>query len=123
MTFKKQIIISFILAITIIAGNVIYWITSDIQQKCYDKIKNKTELNLYEKCSIYSLNLCICAFGWVLSPEATRQQVWCTVPTKRTNNIASTTNPNKLIILFLFLLLIMLLLSIQMAYFLCLNPS
>ena len=84
MTKAKKILLSFILIITLIAGNVIYWITSDIQQKCYDKIKNKIELNLYEKCSIYSLNLCICAFGWILSPEATRQQIWCLIPTENT---------------------------------------
>ena len=84
MTKAKKILLSFILVITLIAGNVIYWITSDIQLKCYEKIKNKIELNLYEKCSIYSLNLCICAFGWVLSPEATRQQIWCLIATENT---------------------------------------
>ena len=63
MTKAKKILLFFILVITLIAGNVLYWITIDIQQTGYDKIKNKIELNLYEKCSIYSLNLCICAFG------------------------------------------------------------
>ena len=81
---KKRIIIALIVLITLIAGNVVYWITSDIQQQCYTKIKRGEELNLYEKASIYSINLCICAFGWPLSPEATVQQILCTIPTKDT---------------------------------------
>ena len=81
---KKTILISVAVIITLIAANVVYWITSDIQQQCYKKIKSGQELNLYEKSSIYSLNLCICAFGWPLSPEATVQQILCTIPTKDT---------------------------------------
>ena len=63
---------------------MLYWVTSDIQQECYLRVKKGEDLNLYEKCSIYSINLCICAFGWPLSPEATIQQILCTVPTKDT---------------------------------------
>ena len=68
----------------LIASNVVYWVTSDIQQECYLRVKKGGDLNLYEKCSIYSINLCICAFGWPLSPEATIQQILCTVPTNGT---------------------------------------
>lgn len=81
---KKIIIITLISIITLIACNVLYWVTSDIQQECYNKLQNKQELNLYEKCSIYSINLCICAFGWPLSPESTVQQILCTIPTNDT---------------------------------------
>ena len=63
---KKKIIIALVVLITLIAANVVYWITSDIQQRCYMKITSGQELNLYEKSSIYSLNLCICALGWPL---------------------------------------------------------
>ena len=84
MTIAKKILIFLLTTIILIAGNVVLWVTSDIQQRCYNKIENKIELNLYEKCSVYSLNLCICTFGWILSPEATRQQIWCTIPTKDT---------------------------------------
>lgn len=84
MITTKKIWITFLLVIALIAGNVLYWVTSDIQQKCYLKIKQGNELNFYEKSSIYSINLCMCAFGWVVSPEATRQQIWCTIPTKGT---------------------------------------
>ena len=80
----KKFAITLIIVISLIAGNVLYWILSDIQQECYYKIRNNTELNFYEKSSIYSINLCICTFGWPLSPEATIQQILCTVPTKDT---------------------------------------
>lgn len=62
---------------------MIYWITSDIQQECYNKVKNKIELNLYEKCSVYSLHLGICTFSWILSPEASLQQCLCTIHSDR----------------------------------------
>lgn len=80
---KRKIIIAIILVFALIGGNVLYWVTSDIQQECYKKIKNKTELNLYEKCSIYAIHLSTCIFGWFLSPESTRQQIWCLVPTDK----------------------------------------
>ena len=80
----KTIIFSILVVLFLCASNVLYWTLSDIQQECYLKIKQGNELNLYEKCSIYSINLCICAFGWPLSPEATVQQILCTVPTNDT---------------------------------------
>ena len=90
---KKKVIITFVitlvLLIIIFAGNVLYWITSDIQQQCFTKIKRGGELNFYEKSSIYSINLCICAFGWPLSPEAPIPQILCTVPTKDTVSLSS----------------------------------
>ena len=86
---KKKVLIALVVLITLIAANVVYWITSDIQQRCYMKIKQGGDLNLYEKSSIYSINLCICAFGWPLSPEATMQQVLCTIPTKDTVTLRS----------------------------------
>lgn len=79
---RKKILIALLIVISAIAANVVYWITSDIQQECYKKIKSGEDLNFYEKSSVYTMNLCICAFGWPLSPEATIQQILCTVPTK-----------------------------------------
>ena len=40
MKTKKTILISVAVIITLIAANVVYWITSDIQQQCYKKIKS-----------------------------------------------------------------------------------
>ena len=86
---KKKILIAFLAPIVLFGGNVVYWITSDIQQQCFTKIKKGGELNFYEKSSIYSINLCICALGWPLSPEATIQQILCTVPTSGTVSLSS----------------------------------
>ena len=86
---RKKILIALLIVISAIAVNVVYWITSDIQQECYKKIKSGKDLNFYEKSSIYTMNLCICAFGWPLSPEATIQQILCTVPTKDTITLHS----------------------------------
>ena len=80
----RIILIGFLVVSVLIASNVVYWVTSDIQQECYLRVKKGGDLNLYEKCSLYSINLCICAFGWPLSPEATIQQILCTVPTNGT---------------------------------------
>lgn len=60
---KKKILITLLVITSLFATNVLYWTLSDVQQECYLKIKNNKELNFYEKASIYSLNLCICAFG------------------------------------------------------------
>ena len=57
---------------------------SDIQQDCYLRVKKGGDLNLYEKCSMYSINICICILGWFASLEATIQQILCTIPTKDT---------------------------------------
>lgn len=62
--------------------NIGYWTLSNIQDECYDKVYRKHQsLNLYEKSSIYSIHVAMCLYGWVLSPEAWRQQVYCTFPT------------------------------------------
>jgi hypothetical protein len=74
---------TFAILLAVILVNGTYWLLSDIQQKTYDKSKT-TELNLYEKCSVYSLHKGICTFGWFVSPESTRQQIWCTIPIDNT---------------------------------------
>ena len=81
---RKKIIITLTAIVLLFTANVLYWAISDVQQECYIKIRSGKELNLYEKSSIYSINLCICVLGWALSPEATRQQIWCTIPTNDT---------------------------------------
>ncbi len=82
MIRKKNIALATL--VVVLTANVLYWTLSDIQQDSYKKIKNGQNLNFYEKSSIYTMNLYICVFGWPLSPEATRQQIWCTFPTNDT---------------------------------------
>lgn len=79
--FKKYSVITLVSLLLCVMINGTYWLLSDIQMRCYDKVyKHKQDLNFYEKCSIYSLHLGICCFGWPLSPEATRQELYCTIP-------------------------------------------
>ena len=80
----KKIGIGILIVILLFASNVAYWVLSDIQQDCYLRVKKGGDLNLYEKCSMYSINICICTLGWFASPEATIQQILCTIPTKDT---------------------------------------
>lgn len=80
----KHLTAILLISLFLISINTLYWVFSDIQQKCYNKIKPGIELNLYEKISIYSINLGMCTFGAFVSPEAAVQQFLCTVPTKDT---------------------------------------
>ena len=84
MKTSKKILIGIFVVILLFASNVAYWVLSDVQQECYLRVKKGGDLNLYEKCSMYSINMCICILGWPLSPEATIQQILCTVPIKDT---------------------------------------
>ena len=84
MKIAKKIGIGILVVILLFASNVAYWVLSDVQQECYLRVKKGGDLNLYEKCSMYSINMCICILGWPLSPEATIQQILCTVPIKDT---------------------------------------
>jgi hypothetical protein len=82
---KKKIFICLLCLLGLIIGNGTYWVFSDVQQRCYQKVKKANyapnALNLYEKCSIYSMNLAICLFGFPISPEATKQQIYTLFPT------------------------------------------
>ena len=59
----KKIGIGILVVILLFASNVAYWVLSDIQQDCYLRVKKGGDLNLYEKCSMYSINICICTLG------------------------------------------------------------
>ena len=66
----KSIIILFFVIIVIIISNGCYWLCSDIQTKCVEKIANNQELSLYEKGSILTLHLGICTVGSFYCSEA-----------------------------------------------------
>lgn len=71
----------FLIVIILFNIHLGYWLLSDRQDRCYDKVYHENvDLNLYEKVSIYSIHLGICFYGWIASPEAWRQQVACTIP-------------------------------------------
>ena len=82
---KRTILIIVCSLTLIIFANGAYWVFSDIQQCCYAKVQqadfSKDALNTYEKCSMYTINLAICAFGYPVSREATIQQIFTLFPT------------------------------------------
>lgn len=54
----------------LIVGNGCYWVFSDIQTRCAEKIAEGRETSLYEKASILSLHLGICTVGALYCPDA-----------------------------------------------------
>lgn len=72
--FIKYSLRALLVVVVLVLVNGTYWLLSDIQVKTYAKVLRGEELNLYEKCSVYSIHVGICTFGWFASPEATRMQ-------------------------------------------------
>lgn len=66
----RKIIIFLLLIGSIIVSNGCYWLFSDIQTKCVEKISNKQETSFYEKASILTLHLGICTVGSLYCYEA-----------------------------------------------------
>ncbi len=82
---KRTILIAICSLVVVVFVNGTYWVFSDIQQRCYAKVQqadfSKEALSTYEKCSMYTINLAICTFGYPLSREATIQQIFTLFPT------------------------------------------
>ena len=66
----KKIVISVVLILGLIIGNGCYWVFSDIQTRCAEKIAKGEETSLYEKASIATLHMGICTVGALYCPEA-----------------------------------------------------
>lgn len=58
-----------------------------LQGKTMDKIKNGEEPSLYEKCSIYTMHMAVCMFGWPLSPEAAGEVFRMSFPWNREKSV------------------------------------
>lgn len=84
---KHIILITICSLALIIFANGTYWVFSNIQQCCYAKVQDtnysKDALNTYEKCSMYTINLATCVFGYPVSREATIQQIFTLFPTSK----------------------------------------
>jgi hypothetical protein len=80
MKIIKYIVEIMIIVIIFTIINLFYWTTSDRQQQCVAKLENNKELNLYEKCSIYSIHVAIFTIGQVISPESATQQFYMSYP-------------------------------------------
>lgn len=66
----RKIFISIAIIIILLIVNACYWLCSDIQTKCVNKIADNQELFLYEKGSILTLHLGICTVGSFYCSEA-----------------------------------------------------
>ena len=65
-----RILLALIIIVALIVGNGCYWVFSDVQTRCAEKIDEGCETSLYDKASILSLHLGICTVGALYCPEA-----------------------------------------------------
>ena len=80
---KKRIIITVISLLAIVFGNGCYYVFRG-QQRSMAKLERGAGLNLYEKCSIYTMHVALWSLGWPLSPQAARECFMLHFPQKDT---------------------------------------
>ena len=85
---RKFKILGFSLAalITIVLVNGFIYVFA-LQDKTMNKIQKGQEVSLYEKCSIYTMHMAVCMFGWPLSPEAAAEIFRMSFPKNREQTI------------------------------------
>jgi hypothetical protein len=66
----RYLVIGLFSLFIIVVSNACYWLFSDIQFKCAEKIAKGYNTSIYEKASILSLHLGICTIGTLYCPEA-----------------------------------------------------
>lgn len=66
---RKLIIKAFLSLFAIVFINGCLYVFA-LQDKTMNKIKEGTEVSIYERCSIYTMHMAVYLFGWPLSPEA-----------------------------------------------------
>ena len=69
MKTHKKSILGILTALLLVSLNGVYYIFFG-QQKSAEKLNKGQELNLYEKCSIYTMHCAVWGIGWVISPAA-----------------------------------------------------
>ena len=78
--YKRIAIIVIALSILVIS-NLLIWVTSPtIQQNCLKRIDDGGQLNLYQKCSIYTMHIAIFSVGQLVSPEAATEEFYLSYP-------------------------------------------
>ena len=70
MKIAKKVLIILTVMVGLILGNECYWLFSDIQTKCAEKIANGQTTTFYEKASILSLHMGICSLGALYCKDA-----------------------------------------------------
>lgn len=66
----KKFLIGALILVAIVTSNGCYWVFSDIQTRCVEKINMGEEISLYDKISIMTLHAGICTLGQFYCPEA-----------------------------------------------------
>ena len=83
---KRRIIISFLTALALLFANGCYYVFRG-QDKSMEKLQRGMELNLYEKCTIYTMHIALWTLGWPLSPQAARECFMLHFPQRDTVSI------------------------------------
>lgn len=83
---KKRIIIITLSLLAIVVGNGCFYVFRG-QNRSMEKLQRGAELNLYEKCSIYTMHIGLWALGWPMSPQAARECFMLHFPQKDTVSI------------------------------------
>lgn len=66
----KKIMICALLVLGLVIGNGCYWLFSDIQTRCVEKIARGQQTSFYDKASIATLHMGICTIGSLYCKEA-----------------------------------------------------
>jgi len=83
---KKRIIITILSLLALVVVNGCYFVLC-CQDKAMGKLQRGAELNMYEKCSIYTMHIGLWTLGWPMSPQAARECLMLHFPQKDTVTI------------------------------------
>ena len=83
---KKKIIITILSLLALVVANGCYFVFR-AQDRAMGKLQRGEELNLYEKCSIYTMHIGLWTLGWPMSPQAARECLLLHFPQKDTVSI------------------------------------
>lgn len=83
---RKLIIKAFLALFAIVFINGCLYVFA-LQDKTMNKIKEGTEVSIYERCSIYTMHMAVYLFGWPLSPEAAGEVFRMSFPKNRDKSV------------------------------------
>ena len=83
---RKRILFTLIALLTLLLGNGCYYLFHG-QNLSAEKLRQGKDLNLYEKCSAYTMHIALWSLGWPMSPQAARECLMLHFPHKDTVNI------------------------------------
>lgn len=83
---RKLIIKAFLALFAIVFINGCLYVFA-LQDKTMNKIKEGTEVSIYERCSIYTMHIAVYLFGWPLSPEAAGEVFRMSFPQNRDKSV------------------------------------